>query len=57
MGLFSGSMPAAGRQPVDDHLVRVWRDLVGVLRIGRQGMPVGHHEERLALMLHGDPVL
>ena len=47
----------ARRQPVDEHLVDEFRQLLGVFVARGQRMPVGDEEEALVLVLEIDPVL
>ena len=47
----------AGRQPVDEHLVDEFRELLGVFVARGQGVPVGDEEIALVLVLEIDPVL
>ena len=46
----------AGRQPVDEHLVDEFGELLGVFVARGQGVPVGDEEIALVLVLEIDPV-
>ena len=52
----AGARVQAGRQPVDQHLVRIGLEIDRVLVARRQGVPVGHEEKALVLVLQLDPV-
>ena len=45
------------RQPIDDHLPGIALDILGMLVVGGQGMPVGDEEKALILVLQLQPVL
>ncbi len=47
----------AGRQPVDDHVLRVFGDLLRVFVVGGQRVPVGGEEKAAVLVLQAHPVL
>jgi hypothetical protein len=47
----------ARREPVDHHVPHVALDDLGRVVVGRQGVPVGHEEIALELVLQPDPVL